>query len=173
MCYAKLCQACSLSWRNTPALVINQNVYWSGECFLLAGGVLRGAGCHRRCIRFDNICIPLVLYTVLSTRTRLLNIYFRSTLDTSHLVSSAHNFKDKLLARQVEMRELIRWSITVVISTISPVEWPNRNGGMLHKSNLYWSCTALLIALQYVGINNRREMCVTFSRISIQWNIYV
>lgn len=33
---------------------------------------------------------------------------YRSTLDTSHLVSSAHNFKDKLLARQVEMRELIR-----------------------------------------------------------------
>ena len=42
MCYAKLCQACSLSWRNTPALVINQNVYWSGECFLLAGCVCCG-----------------------------------------------------------------------------------------------------------------------------------
>ena len=120
-----------------------------------------------------DICIPRVLYTVLSTRSRLFNIYIRSTLDTSQLVSSAHNFKDKLLARQVEMRELIRWSIIVVISTISenvisPLEWPNRNGGMLHKLNLYWSCTALLIALQYVGINNIREMCVTFRRISIQ-----
>ena len=44
-----------------------------------------------------------------SLETRLIqaNIIIRSTLD-SPVVSSAYRFKDKLLARQVEMQELIR-----------------------------------------------------------------
>ena len=108
--YAKICQCCCVSWRNITIIHHHHQtqicVYWFGEYFLVFSILTEVLCGDRWCFRFYKIFVfPAIL------PSPMFNIYSRSSLDTSNsqLVSTAVHFKDKLLARQVEMQELIRW----------------------------------------------------------------
>ena len=85
-------------------------------------------------------------------------LLIRSTLD-SQVVSTAYKFKDKLLARQVEMQELIRWDNTTAelqrYLKCNFLPWSSliSNARLLYKLNLYWTYIAILMALQYVDVD--------------------
>ena len=61
-------------------------------------------------LTFGSSFFKIFLMRIAAIPVRLIIFGLRSTLD-SQVVSTAYKFKDKLLARQVEMQELIRWGV--------------------------------------------------------------